>query len=150
MLDGCSSFAAHTSTSSPQKALFIPVNPSLMHVTQDIKLQMKLFCAKGSKLSLVWCHMATMAPRGLNVTYHCFIELLLVICSIHFICATLVKVIEIFWFCYAQMLWNKKWWWLSNCNGTCYRCLLRYLLLCFVGEYNLLIYEKIFYVKCIM
>jgi hypothetical protein len=64
-------WAAHPSqpiqpTSTNQKTLFAPVNLSLMHFIKNIQVQMNPFCAKTLKLTIMWCHMATMALRGLN------------------------------------------------------------------------------------
>ena len=46
--------------------LFIPGNLLLMHFIQDIQGLMNPFCAKTLKLTVMWCHMETMALRGVS------------------------------------------------------------------------------------
>jgi hypothetical protein len=50
----------------PIKSHFTPVNLSLMHFTQDIQAPMNHFCTNTVKLTIFWCHMVTMARRGLT------------------------------------------------------------------------------------
>ena len=52
-------------TSTHQKTLLTPVNLSLLHFTQDIPVPMNTFCAKTLKLTIMWCHMVTIALKGL-------------------------------------------------------------------------------------
>jgi hypothetical protein len=53
-------------TSTNQKTLFAPVNLSLTCFTKYIKVPMNPVCANIFKPTIMWCHMATMALRGLT------------------------------------------------------------------------------------
>jgi hypothetical protein len=54
-------------TSTNQKRLFAPVNLSLVHFIQGYPNSDEPFlCQQKMKLTTMWCHMATMALRGLN------------------------------------------------------------------------------------
>ena len=48
-------------TSTYQKTLLTTVNLSLFHFTQDVKVQMNLFCANTLNLTIIGCHRPTMA-----------------------------------------------------------------------------------------
>jgi hypothetical protein len=55
-------------TSTNQKTLFAAFILSLMDFHQYIQVPMNPFWAKTIKLTIMWCHMATMALRGLTDT----------------------------------------------------------------------------------
>ena len=52
--------------STHQETLFTPVNPSLLHFTQDSQVPMNPLWAKAFKLTVMWWYLATMVLRGLN------------------------------------------------------------------------------------
>ena len=63
-------WAAHPSqpirpTATQQKTCFASVNLSLMHFTQDIKVQMNVYSDKPLELTIMWVNIVTMALRGL-------------------------------------------------------------------------------------
>ena len=62
-------WAAHPSwpihpTFTHPKTLFTPVKISLLHFIHDIKFHVNTFCSKTWKLTIMYCHMVTVALRG--------------------------------------------------------------------------------------
>ena len=56
-------------TPTDQTTPFAIINISLLHFTENIQVQINPFCAKTLTLTIMWCHMMTMALRGLNTQY---------------------------------------------------------------------------------
>jgi hypothetical protein len=66
---GGSSLAAHMYDIHPSKDTIAPVNPLVDPFNPGYSSSNEPFLRQNFKMIMIWCHMATMPLRGLNVSY---------------------------------------------------------------------------------